>query len=231
MYTLFNTHDNTEATADGVTSCSSIRYTHKHTHTLSRSLILKIKKTPRQMEIHHVNQSGTHSYLLFNTHDNTDATADRDKSYSSVRNTHIHTLFNTQDNTDATADGDISCSSVRYTHKHSLFNTQDNTDATADGDLLVHQSGTRIHTLSLIFMIKKTPRQMEMHYIHQSDTRTHTLSLIRMIIQTPRQMELHLVHQSGSHLYTPFNTHDNTDATADGDKTNSSVRYKYIQYL
>ena len=61
-----------------------------HTHTLPS--ILMIKQTPRQMEIHHVNQSGTHSYTLFNTHDNTDATADRDKSYSSVRYTHTYTL-------------------------------------------------------------------------------------------------------------------------------------------
>ena len=78
-----------------------------------------IKQTARQMEIHHVNQSGTHSC----------------------------TLFNTQDNTDATADGDTSCSSVRYTHKHSLLNTQDNTDATADRDHFVHQSGTHSYTL------------------------------------------------------------------------------------
>ena len=78
-----------------------------------------IKQTARQMEIHHVNQSGTHSC----------------------------TLFITQDNTDATADGDTSCSSVRYTHKHSLLNTQDNTDATADGDHFVHQSGTHSYTL------------------------------------------------------------------------------------
>ena len=57
---------------------------------------------------------------LFNTQDNTDATADGDTSCSSVRYTYKHSLFNTQDNTDATADGDTSCSSVRNTHKHSL---------------------------------------------------------------------------------------------------------------
>ena len=89
-----------------------------HTHTLS--LILMIIQTPRQTEIHHVHQSGTHTYSLFNTHDNTDATADGDTSCSSVRYTHIHSLFNTHDNTDATADGDTSCSSVRYTHTLSL---------------------------------------------------------------------------------------------------------------
>ena len=44
-------------------------------------------------------------------------------------------------------------------------------------------------------------------------------------------MEIHLVHQSVTHTYTPFNTHDNTDATADGDKTNSSVRYTHIHSL
>ena len=57
-------------------------------NTYNFSSTLKIKQTPRQMEIDHVHQSGTHAY----------------------------TLFNTQDNTDATADGDTSCSSVRYTH-------------------------------------------------------------------------------------------------------------------
>ena len=106
------------------------------------------------MKIHHLNQSGTHSYLLFNTHDNTDATADGDKSFSSVR----------------------------YTHKHSLFNTQDDIDATADADNLVNQSGTHIHTLCLLLKIIQTPRQMEIHHVHQSDTHTRTLSLIRMII-------------------------------------------------
>ena len=91
-----------------------------HTHTLS--LILMIIQTPRQMEIHHVHQSGTHIHSLFNTHDNTEATADGDTSCSSVRytHTHIHSLFNTHDNTDATADGDTSCSSVRYTHTYTL---------------------------------------------------------------------------------------------------------------
>ena len=48
-----------------------------------------------------------------------------------------------------------------------------------------------------------------------SQVHTHTLSLILMIIQTPRQMEIHHVHQSGTHIHSLFNTHDNTDATAD----------------
>ena len=78
------------------------------------------------MEIHHVHQSVTHTY----------------------------TLFNTQDNTDATADGDTSCSSVRYTH-----------------------------SLSLIFNISQTPRQMEIHPVHQSGTDTHH-------IHTPRTLSL-----------------------------------------
>ena len=72
-----------------------------------------IIQTPLQMEINHFHQSCTYPYTLFNTQVNTDATADRDTSCSSVRHTLIHTLFNTQDNTDATADGDSSCSSVR----------------------------------------------------------------------------------------------------------------------
>ena len=88
IHSLFNTRDNTDATADGDTSCSSVRYTH--TYTLS--LILVIIQTPRQMEIHHVHQSGTHTYSLFNTHDNTDATADGDTSCSSVRYTHTLSL-------------------------------------------------------------------------------------------------------------------------------------------
>ena len=197
-YTLFNNHDKTHATADGDTSYSSVRYTH--TRTLY--LIGMIIQTPRQMELHLVHRSGTHtrrhtlSRSLFNIQDNTDATADGDKSYSSVRYTHIHTLSNTQDNTDATADGDTSCSSVRYTHKHSLFNTQDNTEATAD----------------------RSPCS-SVRYTHAS------LSLILKIIQTPRQMEIHHVHQSGTHTNTLFNTQDNTDATADGDTSCSSVRY------
>ena len=121
-YTLFNTHDNTDATADGVTSCSSIRHTHTITHSPSRSLKLKIIQTPRQMTIHHVNQSGTRSYTPFNTHDNTDATADGNKSSSSVSCTHTYTL-------------------------------------------------------SLILMIIHTPRQMEINLVPLSGTHTHTLSL------------------------------------------------------
>ena len=78
------------------------------THSLS--LLLKKTQTRRQMEIHRVHQSGTH--------------------------THIHSLLDTLDKMDATEDGDTSCSSVRYTQIHSLslFNTQDITDVTADGD-------------------------------------------------------------------------------------------------
>ena len=144
IHSLFNTRDNIEATADRDTSCSSVRYLHIYT----LSLILVIIQTPRQTEIHHVHQSGTHTYSLFNTHDNTDATAD----------------------------GDTSCSSVRYTH-------------------------------------------------------IYTLSLILVIIQTPRQTEIHHVHQSGTHTYSLFNTHDNTDATADGDTSCSSVRYTHIYTL
>ena len=60
------------------------------THTLS--LLLKIIQTPQQMEIHHVHHSGTHTYTLFNTRDNTDATADVDTSCSSVRYTHTLSL-------------------------------------------------------------------------------------------------------------------------------------------
>ena len=118
--------------------------------------------------------------------------------------THIHSLFNTHDNTDATADGDTSCSSVRYTHIHSLFNTHDNTDATADGDTSCSS----------------------VRYTH-----IYTLSLILMIIQTPRQMEIHHVHQSGTHTYSLFNTHDNTDATAERDTSCSSVRYTHTYTL
>ena len=89
IHSFFNTQENTDATADGDTSCSSVRYTHIYT----LSLLLKLIQTPRQMEMHHVHQSGRHKHTLF---------------------------FNTQENTDATADGDTSCSSVRYTHLHSL---------------------------------------------------------------------------------------------------------------
>ena len=40
--TLFHTHDNTDATVDGDTSCSSVRYTHINT----LSFILMIIQTP-----------------------------------------------------------------------------------------------------------------------------------------------------------------------------------------
>ena len=145
IHLLFKTKDNTDATADGDTSRSSVGY--KHTFTLS--LILKIIPTPRQLEIHHVHQSGTHTHKhsLFITQDKTDAAADSDTSCSSVRYTHIHSLFITQDNADATADGDTSCSSVRYTHSY---------------------------TLSLLLRIIPTPRQVEIHHVLQSGTHTHT---------------------------------------------------------
>ena len=56
-HSLFHTPDNTDATVDGDTSCSSVRYTHINTFSLK----LMIKQAPRQMEIHHVHQSGTHT--------------------------------------------------------------------------------------------------------------------------------------------------------------------------
>ena len=105
-----------------------------HTHTLSFSF--DILQAPKQLKIHHVNQSCRHSYTPFNTHDNTDSTADGNKSSSSVR------------------------------------------------------------------------------YLH-----TYTLSLLPKKTQTPRQMKIHHVNQKGTRSYTPFNTHDNLDVTADGDKS------------
>ena len=69
-----------------------------HTHTLS--LIFDILQTPRQMDIHRVHQSGTHTHTTY-TH-------------------HTRSLFNTQDNTDVTVDGDTSFSSVRYIHTRNI---------------------------------------------------------------------------------------------------------------
>ena len=64
----------------------------------------------------------------------TDATANGDKSFSSVRYTHTLTLhLKLVIKTYATANGDTSYSSVRYTHTYTLFITHDNTDATTDG--------------------------------------------------------------------------------------------------
>ena len=86
-HSLLNTLDKTDATADGDTSCSSVRFTHTYTLTF----ILMIKQMPQQMEINFVHQSGTQ------------------------KQTNTHTLslslplFNNQDNTAATADGDTSC--------------------------------------------------------------------------------------------------------------------------
>ena len=65
-HSVFHTHDITDATVDGDTSCSSVRYTHINTLMF--------------FQVH------TH------THDNTDATVDGDTSCSSVRYTHINTL-------------------------------------------------------------------------------------------------------------------------------------------
>ena len=70
IHSFFNTNDNTDATTDGDTSSSSVRNTHIHSlqYTLSNTLMIiqKIKQqTPRQMEMHHVHQSGTHTYTLF----------------------------------------------------------------------------------------------------------------------------------------------------------------------
>ena len=101
----------------------------------------------------------------------------------------------------------------------------------------IHQSDTHTRTLSLLRMIIQTPQQMELHLVHQSGThtQTHTLSLSRSlilkIIQTPRQLKIHHVNQSCRHSYTPFNTHDNTDSTADGNKSSSSVRYLHTYTL
>ena len=54
-YAFFNTQDKRDATANGDTSCLSVRYTHTHKHS------------------------------LFNTQDDTDAMADGETSGSSVR--------------------------------------------------------------------------------------------------------------------------------------------------
>ena len=64
-YTLFNIHDITDALADVNKSSSSVRCTHTHTYTLSLKLI--IIHMPRQMELHQVHQSGTHTNTLFKT--------------------------------------------------------------------------------------------------------------------------------------------------------------------
>ena len=81
IHSLFNTHDDTDATTDGDKSCTSVRYTDAHRYTLS--LKLMIIQTPRQMEIHHVHQSVTHTYTLFNF---------RYITGTSVRYTNTHTL-------------------------------------------------------------------------------------------------------------------------------------------
>ena len=160
-YTHTHTHTHTH------TRRHAHRQTHTHTYTHTLSSVLMIIQTPQQMEIHHSHQSGTYTYTLFITQDNTDATADEYTSCSSVRqththtlcllhltiqtprqmeiqhvhqsgvHTHIHSLFNTQDSTDAIADGDTSCSSVRLTQTHSQTHTQTHTH-------------THLHTYTLV---------------------------------------------------------------------------------
>ena len=65
-HSIFHTHDNTDATVDGDTSCSSVRYTHINMICLFICQVLMILMT--------------------------DATVDGDTSCSSVRYTHINTL-------------------------------------------------------------------------------------------------------------------------------------------
>ena len=124
MKYLFITLDNTSAKADGDTSCSSVKYTH----TYNLCLILKIKQTPWQMELHHVHQSGTHTHTLFLFFDILQMPRQMEIHHVHQSGTHSHTtytqhthyLFNTQDNSDVTVDGDTSCSSVRYTYIHHI---------------------------------------------------------------------------------------------------------------
>ena len=76
---------------------------------------------------------------------------------------------------------------------------------------------------------------MEILHVHQSGTHKYTLSLILKIIQTPRQMDIHLFHMSctltlhylqySSSNHSLLNTLEKTDATEDGNKSSSSVRY------
>ena len=136
-------------------------HTNKHTHTisLSRSLILKIIQTPRQMELHHFHKSylyllihylqSSSNHSLLNNLDKTDASQEHTYTLFTIHSLK-YTHDNTEDKTDATADGDASCLSVRYTH---------------------------IYTLSLLLKKTLTPRQMEIHHVHQSGTHTHTLFL------------------------------------------------------
>ena len=147
-YTLFNTHDKTHATADGYTSYSSVRYTHKHS--------------------------------LFNTQDNTDATADGDTSCSSVRYTHTNTLS-------------LILKIIQTPRQMELHLVHQSGTHT--------QTHTNSLSRSLILKIIQTPRQMEIHH-NISQVHTHTFSSILMIIQTPRQMEISHIHQSGTHIYT-----------------------------
>ena len=64
-----------------------------------------------------------------------------------------------------------------------------------------------------------------------SQVHTHTLSLTLKKIQTPRKLEIHQIHQSGTHIHSFFNTQENTDVTADGDTSCSSVRYTHVHSL
>ena len=181
-HSIFNTQDNTDVTADGDTSCSSVRYTHirsifntqdstdattdgdtscssvKYRHTYNLCLILKIKQTPWQMELHHVHQSGTHTHTLSLNFDILQTPRQIEIHRVHQSGTHAHTtythhtpsLFNTQDNTDVTVDGDTSCSSVRYIHTSNI---------------------------SLLLQIIQAPTQMEIHHVYQSGTHTHINSL------------------------------------------------------
>ena len=58
-HSLFNTQDDIDATAD---ADNLVNQSGTHIHTLC--LLLKIIQTPRQMEIHHVHQSDTHTRTL-----------------------------------------------------------------------------------------------------------------------------------------------------------------------
>ena len=244
IQSLFNTQDKTDAMADGVTSCSSVRYTHTyvhfnfryitdaksdgdtscssvrytyihhihtpHTHTTyTLSLILKIKQTSWQMEIHHVHQSGTHTYDLFLILKKIQTPWQMELHHVHQSGTHTHTLSLIFDILQTPRQMDIhgvhqsgTHTRTTYTHHtHSLFNTQDTTDVTVDGDTSF-SSVRYIHTsnISLLLQIIQAPRQMEIHHVHQSGTSTHTLSIILKI---------------------------KTDATADGDALSLSIRYTH----
>ena len=58
-HSFLNTLDKTDATEDGDTSCSSVRYTQ--IHSLFNTQIIQ---TPRQMEVHQIPKSGTLTYTF-----------------------------------------------------------------------------------------------------------------------------------------------------------------------